>query len=47
MGWATMVGFLLVLGRERTALHDRIAGTAVLRKSDVALPAAPAGSATS
>lgn len=35
MGWATSVGCLLVLSKARTALHDRIAGTAVLRKSDV------------
>jgi uncharacterized RDD family membrane protein YckC len=38
--WATWVGCLLVLTGPRTALHDRIAGTAVLRKTDVAMTAA-------
>ena len=33
--WATAVGCLLVLTKSRLALHDRIAGTAVLRKADV------------
>jgi uncharacterized RDD family membrane protein YckC len=31
MGLATNVGCLLVLSRERTAIHDRVAGTVVLR----------------
>jgi uncharacterized RDD family membrane protein YckC len=31
MGSATSVGCLLVLSRERTAIHDRVAGTVVLR----------------
>ncbi|HEY0714715.1 MAG TPA: RDD family protein [Polyangia bacterium] len=34
-GWATMVGFLLVFMPTRTAMHDRIAGTVVMRKSDL------------
>jgi uncharacterized RDD family membrane protein YckC len=29
--WANIVSCLLVLGRERTAMHDRMAGTIVLR----------------
>ena len=37
--WATYVGCLLVLAKPRTAIHDRVAGTAVLRKADVAVPA--------
>jgi uncharacterized RDD family membrane protein YckC len=37
---ATFVGFLLVLDRARMAIHDRVAGTAVLRKTDVVVPAA-------
>jgi uncharacterized RDD family membrane protein YckC len=45
--WATWVGCLLVLTRERTALHDRIAGTAVLRKADVAVTAGRARGAIS
>jgi uncharacterized RDD family membrane protein YckC len=45
--WATWVGCLLVLMRPRTALHDRIAGTAVLRKADVAEAAARAPGAVS
>jgi hypothetical protein len=31
-----------VLGKSRQALHDKIAGTAVLRKSDVGVPATAA-----
>lgn len=45
--WATYVSCLLVLTRPRTAMHDRIAGTAVLRKGDVAMTAARAGGAVS
>ena len=45
--WATWVGCLLVLTGPRTALHDRIAGTAVLRKADVAMTTAGARGATS
>ncbi len=44
MGWATTVGCFLVLTRERTAMHDRIAGTAVLRKADMVVPAPPSTS---
>jgi uncharacterized RDD family membrane protein YckC len=47
MYWATAVGFFLVLSPARMAMHDRIAGTAVLRKVDVVVTAAPTGSATS
>jgi hypothetical protein len=45
--WATYTGCLLVLAKPRTAIHDRIAGTAVLRKGDVAMTATRAGSAVS
>jgi uncharacterized RDD family membrane protein YckC len=45
--WATWVGCLLVLTGPRTALHDRIAGTAVLRKADVAVGAERARGAIS
>jgi uncharacterized RDD family membrane protein YckC len=38
-GWATMVGCLLVFMPARTAMHDRIAGTAVMRKADVRVTA--------
>jgi uncharacterized RDD family membrane protein YckC len=33
--WAVMIGFLLVLGHKRQALHDRASGTAVYRNTDV------------
>jgi uncharacterized RDD family membrane protein YckC len=44
-----IVGCFLVFGKARLALHDRIAGTAVLRKSDVGAPSssAPAAVASS
>jgi uncharacterized RDD family membrane protein YckC len=45
--WATWVGCLLVLTGPRTALHDRIAGTAVLRKADVTVGAERARGAIS
>ena len=38
-----VVGCFLVLGKARQALHDKIAGTAVLRKSDIGAPAPAAG----
>jgi uncharacterized RDD family membrane protein YckC len=39
-----VIGCFLVLGKARQALHDRIAGTVVLRKSDVGVTAAAAPS---
>jgi uncharacterized RDD family membrane protein YckC len=33
--WAVMIGFLLVLGHQHQALHDRAARTAVYRNTDV------------
>jgi uncharacterized RDD family membrane protein YckC len=35
--WAIFIGFLLVLGKKRMALHDMAAQTAVYRNSDVIL----------
>jgi uncharacterized RDD family membrane protein YckC len=35
--WAVSIGFLLVLGKKRMALHDMAAQTAVYRNSDVIL----------
>jgi uncharacterized RDD family membrane protein YckC len=43
VAWGIMLGFFLVLTKSRQALHDKIAGTAVLRKSDVGAPALSSG----
>ncbi|HEY0710704.1 MAG TPA: RDD family protein [Polyangia bacterium] len=42
-GWATTVGCFLVFLPARTAMHDRIAGTAVMRKADVRVAAGADG----
>jgi uncharacterized RDD family membrane protein YckC len=39
VAWGILLGFFLVLTKSRQALHDKIAGTAVLRKRDVQAPA--------
>jgi uncharacterized RDD family membrane protein YckC len=39
VAWGIFLGFFLVLTKSRQALHDKIAGTAVLRKADVHAPA--------
>ena len=38
VSWGIIAGFFLVLTKSRQALHDKIAGTAILRKSDVGAP---------
>jgi uncharacterized RDD family membrane protein YckC len=43
VGLAILIGFLLVLGKSRQGLHDKLAGTAVLRKSDIAVGASMPG----
>jgi uncharacterized RDD family membrane protein YckC len=43
VAWGIILGFFLVLTKSRQALHDKIAGTAVLRKSDVGAPSLSAG----
>jgi uncharacterized RDD family membrane protein YckC len=45
LGVIVVIGCFLVFGKARLALHDRIAGTAVLRKSDVGVPASNAPTA--
>ena len=42
VGLGLFLGCFLVLGKARQALHDKIAGTAVLRKSDVGVTASAA-----
>ena len=43
VAWGIILGFFLVLTKSRQALHDKIAGTAVMRKRDVHAPALSAG----
>jgi hypothetical protein len=45
LGGIVVIGCFLVFGKARLALHDRIAGTAVLRKSDVGATASSASAA--
>ena len=44
IGWVIVAGSLLVLTTSRQALHDKAAGTAVLRKSDVGVSESPLSS---